>query len=72
MKSDEGPSDEPLLGATGTFIPLESDIEVFRIPLRLKNSFRSQIWIFQTDGSAIIKEIPDLGEEEEAVPIKSK
>jgi hypothetical protein len=70
VKSDEEAPQYPLLGATATFEPLGESITQFRLSLRGRDYYRSQIWTFLSDGSAIIKEIPDRGEKEKAVIMK--
>jgi hypothetical protein len=41
---------------------------VFLVRLKNPNMAASQFWLFQPDGTAIIKEIPDRGEQQKAVP----
>lgn len=43
---------------------------VFMVQLRGKDYRASQFWVFRPDGSAIIREIPDRGEKQRAVPEK--
>jgi hypothetical protein len=43
---------------------------VFLISFRNKEFTMSQYWIFRKDGSAVVKEFPDRGEKESAVPVR--
>jgi hypothetical protein len=43
---------------------------VFLIRLRNDQHTASQFWLFRPDGTAVIKEIPDRGEKQKAVPVK--
>ncbi|MDB6071454.1 MAG: hypothetical protein JWL81_2625 [Verrucomicrobiales bacterium] len=43
---------------------------VFMVQLRGKDYRASQFWVFRPDGTAIIREIPDRGEKQLAVPEK--
>jgi hypothetical protein len=42
---------------------------VFMVQLQGKGYVATQFWVFQADGSAAIKEIPDRGEKQLAVPV---
>lgn len=42
---------------------------VFLVQLRGKGYMATQYWVFRPDGSAAIKEIPDRGEKQTAVPV---
>lgn len=43
---------------------------VFLISFQNENHRASQFWLFRKDGSAIVKEVPDRGERQVAVPVK--
>jgi hypothetical protein len=45
---------------------------VFLVQVRNEEHAASQFWIFGRDGTAVIKEIPDRGEKQKAVPVKGK
>jgi hypothetical protein len=45
---------------------------VFMVQLEGKGYLATQFWVFQADGSAAIKEIPDRGEKQFAVPVAQK
>ena len=42
---------------------------VFLIVFQNPNRTASQFWLFRTDGSAAIKEVPDRGEQQSAIPV---
>ena len=42
---------------------------VFMVSLQNENYRASQFWIFREGGGARIKEIPDRGEQQEAMPV---
>jgi len=44
---------------------------VFLIFFQNENHRASQFWVFRTDGSATIKEVPDRGEKQTAVPVEN-
>jgi hypothetical protein len=54
-------------GLQGEFQPVRNG--VFRVFLQNENYRASQIWIFRADGTAAIREVPDRGENQSAVPI---
>jgi hypothetical protein len=45
---------------------------VFMVQLQGKGYMATQFWVFRADGSAAIKEIPDRGEKQLAVPVVKK
>lgn len=45
---------------------------VFMVQLQGKGYLATQFWVFRADGSAAIKEVPDRGEEQSAVPVEQK
>jgi hypothetical protein len=45
---------------------------VFLTQIRNEEHIASQFWVFEKDGTAAIKEIPDRGEKQRAVPVKGK
>jgi hypothetical protein len=64
-------SNEPRLqGASGKFRLL--DTGVFLVSLQKQNVTVSQFWIFRMDGSAAIREAPDRGEVQKAIPVKGE
>lgn len=60
-------SDSHLQGMRGSFRLLESG----RFALALQNDLHraTQVWIFRGDGSAAVREVPDRGEQQMAVPV---
>jgi hypothetical protein len=38
---------------------------------RFRNGLGSQVWIVRSDGSVAIREVPDRGEQQSAVPVKT-
>lgn len=70
MKSHKAPGNRELKGISGTFTPIANG--VFMIPLRNEEFAATQFWAFKPDGSAEIKEIPDRGEIQKAIPAVSK
>ena len=57
------------------FEGLEGGVEamrpgIFVIRMRNQRHTISQVWVFRKDGSAAVREIPDRGEMQTAVPIK--
>ena len=60
-------NDPRLRGLMGKFEPIGNG--VFRIVLRNKDYTASQWWLFKPDGAAVVKEVPDRGEQERAVPV---
>jgi len=44
---------------------------VFLIFFQNENHRASQFWVFRTDGSATIKEVPDRGEKQTALPVEN-
>jgi hypothetical protein len=44
---------------------------VFMVQLKGKGYMATQYWVFRPDGTAAIKEIPDRGENQSAVPVKT-
>jgi hypothetical protein len=38
---------------------------------RFRNGLGSQVWIFRSDGSVAIREVPDRGEQQSAIPVKN-
>jgi hypothetical protein len=43
---------------------------VFMVQLKGKGYLATQYWVFRPDGTASIKEIPDRGEKQSAVPVE--
>ena len=54
-------------GLSGTFELIGNG--VFLAKLKCAAGYTSQMWIFRPDGSAVVKEIPDRGEEQTARPV---
>lgn len=44
---------------------------VFLVFFRNDNHRASQYWLFQKDGTAVVKEVPDRGEKQTAIPVES-
>jgi hypothetical protein len=42
---------------------------VFLVFFRNDNHRASQYWLFQSDGSAVVREVPDRGEKQRAIPV---
>ena len=61
-------SDASLKNIEGQFQQLQQP-GVFGARFRTRNGVMSQIWIFRSDGAAAIRESPDRGEQQSAVPI---
>lgn len=62
-------SDPRMKGLQGQFQLIGNG--VFLISLGNDQHRASQFWVFREDGSAAIKEIPDRGERQSAVPVAS-
>jgi len=60
--------DARLKGLQGTFQLIGNG--VFLIYFQNEHHRASQFWVFRKDGSAAVKEIPDRGEKQTAVPVK--
>ena len=60
-------SDPRLKGLEGKFELIGNG--VFRVVFRNKEYTASQWWLFRKDGSAIVKEVPDRGEKQRAIPV---
>ena len=60
-------SEARLKGLQGKFQLIQNG--VFRIFFQGENYRASQVWIFRKDGSAAIREVPDRGEQQTAVPV---
>ncbi len=61
-------NDARLKGLQGKFQLIGNG--VFAIYLHNENHRASQYWLFRNDGSAVVKEVPDRGERQIAVPVK--
>jgi hypothetical protein len=61
-------SDPRLKGLQGRFELVGNG--VFVIFFRNENHRATQYWLFRQDGSAAVKEVPDRGEKQKAVPVK--
>ncbi|SRR6266496_2297534 len=61
-------NDGQLKGLQGKFQLIGNG--VFLISLQNEHHRASQFWVFRKDGSAIVKEVPDRGERQVAVPVK--
>ena len=68
VKSDKAPAPRVIKGSSGRFRAYGNG--VFGIILRGDGFTASQQWVFQPDGSALVKEVPDRGEKQRAVPMK--
>src|SRR6266404_1510421 len=64
VNSDDG----QLKGLQGKFQLIGNG--VFLIYLQNDHHRASQFWVFQKDGTALVKEVPDRGERQVAVPVK--
>lgn len=62
-------SDQMLKGLQGRFRQL--GIGTFLLQLQNESYRASQVWIFRKDGSAAIRESPDRGEMQKAIPVDS-
>jgi hypothetical protein len=62
-------SDKGMIGLRGKAQLLGGN-GVFQVQLRGGEYVGTQLWVFNNDGSARIKEIPDRGERQRAVPVK--
>ena len=60
-------SDARLKGLQGKFSPIGNG--AFRIFFSNERHRASQTWIFRKDGSAAVREVPDRGEQETAIPV---
>ena len=63
-------SSDDLDGLSGGFEHIGNG--VFLARLACKAGGKSQWWIFQPDGSAAVKEIPDRGEQQRAKPVSGQ
>jgi hypothetical protein len=70
MKSHKAPGNRDLTEISGTFSPIANG--VFLIQLRNETFAATQFWAFKPDRSAEIKELPDRGEMQKAVPVADK
>jgi len=64
MTTDDG----QLKGLQGKFQLIGNG--VFLIYFQNDHHRASQFWVFQKDGTALVKEVPDRGERQVAVPVK--
>ena len=62
-------SDQALKAAEGLFRNHPSQPGVFAVTFHTPHGAMTQIWIFRPDGSAAIRENPDRGEQQSAVPV---
>lgn len=62
-------SDETLKNAEGEFRAHPQQRGVFAITFRSPKGNMTQVWIFRSDGAAAIRENPDRGEQQSAVPV---
>ena len=60
-------SDPGLKGLEGKFELIGNG--VFRVVFQNQDYTASQWWVFRTDRSATVKEVPDRGEKERAIPV---
>jgi hypothetical protein len=63
-------NDAQLKGMQGKFQLIGNG--VFQIFFQNENHRASQYWLFRNDGSAVVKEVPDRGEKQTAVPVKDE
>ncbi len=63
VNSDDG----KLKGLQGKFQLIGNG--VFVIFFQNENHRASQYWLFQNDGTAVVKEVPDRGEKQAAIPV---
>ena len=62
-------TDEPLLAEwKGRSMPIGNG--VFMVQLAGGSERATQFWVFHADGAASVKEVPDRGEKQTAVPVK--
>src|SRR4030095_9355671 len=61
-------SDPQMKGMQGFIRNLQSG--VFLIRFENQQAVKSQFWIFRKDGTAGVRELPDMGELQSAVPVK--
>mgnify|MGYP003575045965 FL=1 len=62
-------SDPALKNMEGEFRPHPQQAGIFAITFRAPRGAMTQIWIFRPDGAAAIRENPDRGEQQSAVPV---
>jgi hypothetical protein len=62
-------NDARLKGLQGKFQLIGNG--VFLIFFQNENHRASQYWLFRNDGSALVKEVPDRGEKQTAIPVTS-
>ena len=60
-------NDAQLKGLQGQFQLIGNG--VFVIFFQNENHRASQYWLFRSDGSAVVKEVPDRGEKQTAIPV---
>jgi hypothetical protein len=60
-------NDAQLKGLQGQFQLIGNG--VFLIFFQNENHRASQYWLFRNDGSAVVKEVPDRGEKQTAIPV---
>src|SRR5262245_32259490 len=60
-------NDAQLKGLQGQFQLIGNG--VFVIFIQNENHRASQYWLFRSDGSAVVKEVPDRGEKQTAIPV---
>ena len=60
-------NDAPLKGLQGKFQVIGNG--VFVSFFQNANHRASQYWLFRNDGSAVVKEVPDRGEKQTAIPV---
>ena len=63
-------SDPNLKGLEGKFQSVGNG--VFMITLRNGKHTATQFWVFRKDGSAAVKETPDRGEKQTAIPVRDE
>lgn len=63
-------SNGSLKNMEGEFRPHPQQKGVFAITFRAQRGAMTQIWIFRPDGAAAIRENPDRGEQQSAVPVE--
>ena len=63
-------NDAQLKGLQGKFQLIGNG--VFLIFFQNENHRASQYWLFRNDGSAVVKEVPDRGERQTALPVKDE
>ena len=62
-------SDPALKNIEGEFRPHPQQGGIFVVTFRTPRGAMTQIWIFRPDGAAAIRENPDRGEQQSAVPV---